>query len=114
VKSKKTAFALLTDTKEESDISDSEQSEGDEEGESHFLHHDSPGFQFAQVETELESRIAAWPKTGRIAKEERDVAAIDIPSAFIQTRVEDERGVEIIKIRGTLVDILIDIAPDVY
>jgi hypothetical protein len=48
------------------------------------------------------------------AKEERDVAVIDIPNAFIQTRVEDERDMAIIKIRGTLVDILVDIAPDVY
>jgi hypothetical protein len=45
------------------------------------------------------------------AKEERDIAVIDIPNAFIQTRVEDERDMAIIKIRGTLIDILVDIAP---
>jgi hypothetical protein len=45
------------------------------------------------------------------AKEERDVAVIDISNAFIQTRVEDERDMAIIKIRGTLVDVLVDIAP---
>jgi hypothetical protein len=45
------------------------------------------------------------------AKEERDVAVIDIPNAFIQTRVEDEKDMTIIKIRGTLVDMLIHIAP---
>jgi hypothetical protein len=50
----KKAFAQLKEAKEESDISDSEQSEGDEEEESHFLHHDSPAFQFGQVETKLE------------------------------------------------------------
>jgi hypothetical protein len=48
------------------------------------------------------------------AKEERDVAVIDIPNAFIQTRVDDERDMAIIKIRGTIVDILVNIAPDVY
>ena len=48
------------------------------------------------------------------AKEGRDVAVIDIPNAFIQTRVEDEKEMAIIKIRGILVDILVDLAPDVY
>jgi hypothetical protein len=48
------------------------------------------------------------------AKEERDVTVIDIPNAFIQTRVEAEKDKAIIKIRGTLVNILIDITPDVY
>ena len=48
------------------------------------------------------------------AKEGRDVAVIDIPNAFIQTLVEDEKDMAIIKIRVILVDILIDLAPDVY
>ena len=48
------------------------------------------------------------------AEEERDVAVIDIPNAFIQTRVEDEKDMAFIKIRGVLVDILVEIAPDVY
>jgi hypothetical protein len=48
------------------------------------------------------------------AKEGRDVAVIDIPNAFIQTQVEDEGDVAIIKVRGVLVDILVKIAPDVY
>ena len=39
---------------------------------------------------------------------------IDIPNAFIQTRVEDEKYMAIIKIRGILVDILVELAPDVY
>jgi hypothetical protein len=43
-----------------------------------------------------------------------DVAVIDIPNAFIQTQVEDEGDMAIIKIRGVLVDILVQIAPDVY
>jgi hypothetical protein len=48
------------------------------------------------------------------AKEERDVTVINIPNAFIQTRVEAEEDMAIIKIRGVLVDILIQIAPDLY
>jgi hypothetical protein len=48
------------------------------------------------------------------AEEGRDVAVIDIPNAFIQTRVEEEKDMAFIKIRGILVDILVDIAPDVY
>jgi hypothetical protein len=48
------------------------------------------------------------------AEEGRDVAVIDIPNAFIQTRIEDEKDMAIIRIRGVLVDILVNIAPDVY
>ena len=48
------------------------------------------------------------------AEEERDVAVIDIPNAFIPTRVEDEKDMAFIKIFGVLVDILVEIAPDVY
>jgi hypothetical protein len=48
------------------------------------------------------------------AEEGRDVAVIDIPNAFIQTRIEDEKDMVFIKIRGVLVDMLVDIAPDVY
>jgi hypothetical protein len=48
------------------------------------------------------------------AEEERDVAVIDCPNAFIQTRVNDEKDMAFIKIRGALVDILVEIAPDVY
>jgi hypothetical protein len=48
------------------------------------------------------------------ADEERDVAVIDIPNAFIQTRIEDEADMAIIKIRGVLVDVLLKIASDVY
>ncbi len=48
------------------------------------------------------------------AEEGRDVVAIDIPNAFVQTRVEDEKDMAFIKIRGVLVDILVEIAPDVY
>ena len=40
-------------------------------------------------------------------EEDRDVAVINIPNAFIQTQVEDEKEMAFIKIRGVLVDILV-------
>jgi hypothetical protein len=48
------------------------------------------------------------------AEEERDVTVVDIPNAFVQTRVKNEKDMAFIKIRGILVDILLEIAPDVY
>jgi hypothetical protein len=48
------------------------------------------------------------------AKEERDVTIIDILNAFIQMWVEDKEDMAIIKICGVLMDILVQIAPDVY
>ena len=48
------------------------------------------------------------------AEEERDVAVIDIPNTFIKARVEDENDMVFIKIRGVLVDILVEISPDFY
>jgi hypothetical protein len=48
------------------------------------------------------------------AEEEQDVAVVDIPNAFVQTRVENEKDMAFIKIRGILVDILVEISPDVY
>ena len=41
------------------------------------------------------------------AEEERDVAAINIPNAFTQTRVEDEKDMAFINISGVLVNILV-------
>jgi hypothetical protein len=38
------------------------------------------------------------------SEEERDVAVVDIPNTFVQTRVENKKGVAVIKIRGILVD----------
>jgi hypothetical protein len=48
------------------------------------------------------------------AEEGRDVAEVDITNAFVQMRVENENDMAFIKIRGVLVDILVEIAPDVY
>ena len=48
------------------------------------------------------------------AMENRDVCVVDIPNAFIQTRVENKKDQTINRIRGELVTMLVDIAPDVY
>jgi hypothetical protein len=45
------------------------------------------------------------------AEEHRDIAVVDIPNAFVQTRVENKKDMAFIKIRGILVDILVEIAP---
>jgi hypothetical protein len=46
------------------------------------------------------------------ADKHSDVAVVDIPNAFVQTRVENEKYMALIKIRGVLVDILTEIAPE--
>jgi hypothetical protein len=48
------------------------------------------------------------------AKEGCDISVVDIPNAFVQTRVENEKDMTFIKICGVLEDILVKIAPDVY
>jgi hypothetical protein len=48
------------------------------------------------------------------AKKNRDVAVVDIPNAFVQTIVEDEKDKALICIRGPLVDILVSIASNDY
>jgi hypothetical protein len=48
------------------------------------------------------------------AEEHRDVSVVDIPNAFVQTRVENEKDMAFINIRGILVDILVEIAPEAY
>ncbi len=50
------------------------------------------------------------------AQDERDVAVVDIPNAFVQTVVSEEDAEHrvVVRIRGPLVDILVSIAPGVY
>jgi len=48
------------------------------------------------------------------ANENKEVAIVDIPNAFVQTVVEDEKDRAFIRIRGPLVNILVSIAPDVF
>ena len=45
------------------------------------------------------------------AQEGRDVTTINIPNAFIQMRVECKQDMVIMKLRGVLIDTLLDIAP---
>jgi hypothetical protein len=49
-------------------------------------------------------------------QEDRDVAVVDIPNAFVQTVVNEEDAEHrvIVCIRGPLVDIMVSIAPDLY
>ena len=47
-------------------------------------------------------------------QEHQDVATIDIPNAFIQTCVKKTEDMATIILRGTLVDVLAEIAPEIY
>jgi hypothetical protein len=46
-----------------------------------------------------------------VAQEGRDVTIIDIPNAFIQTKMEDEKGMATIRVCGCLVNVLCKIDP---
>jgi len=48
------------------------------------------------------------------AEEGRDIAVIDIPNAFIQMHFKEEKDMVTTKIHGVLVDILLEIVPEVY
>jgi hypothetical protein len=48
------------------------------------------------------------------AEEERNVAVVDILNAFVQTRVDNEKDMAFINIRGILVDIRVEVSPDLY
>eukprot|EP00957_Ditylum_brightwellii_P151380 11527315-Ditylum_brightwellii.AAC.1 len=48
------------------------------------------------------------------AKEKRDVITMNTSNAFVQTDIPEQKEKMIMKIRGVLVDILIDLCPRVY
>jgi hypothetical protein len=48
------------------------------------------------------------------AEEGRDVMTVDIPNAFVQTKLDNNQEKVIMKICGILVDILIEINPEMY
>jgi hypothetical protein len=53
--------------------------------------------------------------TGMIeAKENRDVMTADIPNAFVQTKIDQDEEKIIMKIRGPLVDMLLEIDEQTY
>jgi hypothetical protein len=39
---------------------------------------------------------------------------VDIPNVFVQKHVENKKDMAFIKIHGVLVDILVEISPDMY
>ena len=48
------------------------------------------------------------------AQEQRDVAIVDVPNAFVQTRLEDDNDKAIMRMRGPLASLMVKIAPNVY
>lgn len=48
------------------------------------------------------------------ARERWQTAVLDILNAFIQTRIEREKDRAIVRIRGLVADMLVEIAPEVY
>ena len=47
-------------------------------------------------------------------KENREMAVLDIPNAFIQTVVKRDKDKAIVRIRGFVADMLVEIAPEEY
>ena len=48
------------------------------------------------------------------AKQSRDVMTADVPNAFVQTDIEQTGEKIVMKIRGILVDMLVEMAPEIY
>ena len=48
------------------------------------------------------------------AAEGRDVATIDIPNAFIQTRLDDDSDKVLMRLRGKLAELMVEVAPEIY
>ena len=48
------------------------------------------------------------------AKEGRDVAIVDIPNAFITTRIEKKYDIATIRLQGTLAELMVATAPEIY
>ena len=48
------------------------------------------------------------------AAEEMDVSVIDIPNAFIHTRIKNDEDKVVLRLRGKLANILIKTAPEIY
>ena len=48
------------------------------------------------------------------AKEGRDVAIVDIPNAFIATRIDNEGDKVIMHLRGRLAELMAATAPEIY
>jgi Reverse transcriptase (RNA-dependent DNA polymerase) len=48
------------------------------------------------------------------ATERRDVASIDIPNAYTQTRITDPKDKAIVRLRGKLAELMVQVAPEIY
>jgi hypothetical protein len=48
------------------------------------------------------------------AKKGQDVAVIDIPNAFVQTRLENEEDKAIMRLRGKLAELMVKVVPKIY
>jgi len=48
------------------------------------------------------------------AAEGHNVAIVDIPNAFIQTKLEDETDMAIMIMHGQLAELLVQVAPEIY
>jgi hypothetical protein len=48
------------------------------------------------------------------AKERREVVTIDIPNAFVETKLENEEVKAIMRLRGKLAELIVRVAPEVY
>jgi hypothetical protein len=48
------------------------------------------------------------------AQEHRDVATIDIPNAFVQTRLVNDSDKAIMRLRGKLAELMVKVAPEIY
>jgi hypothetical protein len=48
------------------------------------------------------------------AMEERDVAIVDVPNAFVTTRITDVNDQAVMRLRGKLAELLVKVAPKIY
>ena len=48
------------------------------------------------------------------AKEGCDVAIIDIPNAFVTTRIENKKDIVIVRLRGKLAELMVATVPEIY
>jgi len=48
------------------------------------------------------------------AKQQHDIMTAEIPNAFVQSDIDQSGGKIIMKVRGDLVDILVDVSPEIY
>ena len=48
------------------------------------------------------------------AHEGRDVAVVDVPNAFVQTKLEEESDKAIVRLRGRLAELLVEVDPERY